>query len=330
MSNEEVNEIVAAVVAKYEADVVAYFGDIASPYDEYLTYWSTTRVRHHNIVLILQTLGGDPHAAYRIARCFQRAYQTLSGGIPNKLEKKGSFIVFINSRCKSAGTLLTLGADRIVMSETAELGPIDVQLRNPEEVGERTSGLTPTQAVQFLETQSTALFKRHFRSLRFSEDLAFSTRMSAEIATNVTVGLLAPIYQQIDPVRLAEVDRSLRIASDYGERIGKSNLKPKALERLLAGYPSHNFVIDREEAGEIFQNVEEPSEELRRLAQVHEPVADYYETHGTPFCFFLNDQMAREEKTPEGEQKSSESDRVVTHSPNGVKVAANGAAENDR
>ena len=88
MANEELIETVAAVVEKYEADVVGYFGDIASPYDEYLTYWSTTRVRRPNIVLIFQTLGGDPHAAYRIARCFQRAYQTLAGGIEKKLEKK--------------------------------------------------------------------------------------------------------------------------------------------------------------------------------------------------------------------------------------------------
>ena len=121
------------------------------------------------------------------------------------------------------------------------------------------------------------------------------------------------------------MDRSLRIASDYGERIGKSNLKPKALERLLAGYPSHSFVIDREEAGEIFEKVEEPSEELRRLAEVYEHVADYYETHAAPFCFFLSDPMPKEQQAAEGEvnttggeQKSSESGSIVTHSPNGA------------
>jgi hypothetical protein len=107
--------------------------------------------------------------------------------------------------------------------------------------------------------------------------------------------------------------------------------------QLLAGYPSHSFVIDREEAGEIFEKVEEPSEELRRLAEVYERIADYYETHTTPFCFFLSDPMPKEQKAAEGdvntaggEQKSSESAQIVTHSPNGARVPTNATPENDR
>jgi hypothetical protein len=162
-----------------------------------------------------------------------------------------------------------------------------VQLRKPDEVGERTSGLTPVQALLFLEERSTTLFKRHFKSLRFSDDLGFSTKMAAETATNVTSGLLASIYQQIDPIRLAEVDRSLKVSSEYGERIGKSNLKPGALEKLLAGYPSHSFVIDRDEAKDLFQVVDEPTAELRELADVYDTLADYYEVHTSAYCFWL-------------------------------------------
>lgn len=113
--------------------------------------------------------------------------------------------------CKSAGTILALGADKLVISERAEFGPIDVQLRKPEEVGERTSGLTPIQALGVLENHSITVFKRYFRDLRFRE-YSFSTKMAADIATNITIGLLSPLYQQIDPIRLAEVERSLRIA----------------------------------------------------------------------------------------------------------------------
>lgn len=277
------------VAEKHNADVVGYFGDIAAPNDWRLAYWSRKRRLRPNVVMMIQTLGGDPHAAYRIARTMQRVYKTVPQGLGQKEEKKGTFSVFVNSRCKSAGTLIALGANRIIMSETAELGPIDVQLRKPEEVGERTSGLTPIQALLFLEERSTTLFKRHFRSLRFSEDLAFSTKMAAETAANITNGLLSNIYQQIDPIRLAEVDRSLKVSTEYGERLGKSNLKSNALERLLGSYPSHAFVIDREEAKGLFDHVDEPDDELRELADVFDSLADHYEVANAPYCYFLSD-----------------------------------------
>ena len=289
---------------------------IAPPSDRYLTHWYQGRRKHTNVILLLQTPGGDANTAYRIARCFQREYQTVENtGAERKEEKKGEFIVFVNTRCKSAGTLLATGANKIVLAEGAELGPIDVQLRNPEEVGEQTSGLTPLQSLLFLETQSTTLFNRHFRSLRFSQALSFSTKMSAEIATNITIGLLAPLYSQIDRIRLAEMDRSLKIATEYGERIGRGNLKPNALERLLSAYPSHGFVIDREEAKELFKYVEEPSAELRTLANECENMADYYESRDVPWFHFLSDEPP-ESKTAKPETIESKVDSITTDGSN--------------
>ena len=147
---------VEAVSNSFDADVIAWFGDIRGIFDERLIYWGRGRRRRKNVLLFLQTLGGDPHAAYRIARYFQRRYKTASTGASNP--KEGSFIAFVPAVCKSAGTLLILGADRHFFMPTVELGPIDVQLRKPEEVGERTSGLTPIQAMNFLAAQSGSLF----------------------------------------------------------------------------------------------------------------------------------------------------------------------------
>ena len=71
--------------------------------------------------------------------------------------------------------------------------------------------------------------------------------MAAETATQLTIGMMEPLYSQIDPIRLAEVERSSRIAKKYGERLQTDNLNKDALERLIGDYPSHNFVIDRNE-----------------------------------------------------------------------------------
>jgi hypothetical protein len=289
-TKEQADEAVAALGAGLDGvDLIAYWGGLRRPHDDRMIAQCGARRLRKHCILWIATRGGDPNVAYRIARCLQRVYRTQDSDPATK----GSVTVFVNSICKSAGTLLALGADRLVMSGEAELGPIDIQLRKPEEVGEQTSGLTPIQALMFLRTHSGELFEHYFRKLRFDEELAFSTKMAADIATNLTVGLLGSIYGQIDPMRVAEVDRLLKIAAEYGERIGKSNLKDGALTRLLAQYPSHTFVIDSKEAGEIFKVVEEPSAHLRIVADHWGTFADYSaRSSDRPWVFFFGEEPA--------------------------------------
>ena len=63
------------------------------------------------ISLILYTRGGDPHAARSIVNLLQTFGDDLE--------------IIVPSKCRSAGTLMCLGANRIVMTKQATLGPID-------------------------------------------------------------------------------------------------------------------------------------------------------------------------------------------------------------
>ena len=65
---------------------------------------------YNNVIFILVTYGGDANVAYRIARLLQESYQRVT--------------VFVPSICASAGTLVTLGAHKLVLSDFAELGPL--------------------------------------------------------------------------------------------------------------------------------------------------------------------------------------------------------------
>jgi hypothetical protein len=296
MTEPKAPEDIQAVIDKYandnNTDILGYFGQITRNADDYIIDLCRNRKLRKNILLVLATLGGDPNAGYRIARCLQEAYKTVNH--PReiaKTTKKGNFSVFVDGRCKSAGTLICLGADKLIMSGNAELGPIDIQLRKREEVGESESGLTPVQAIRSLEMQSRGMFTRYFASLRFSERLSFSTKMAADIAKGLTVGLMSPIYEQIDPIRLAEMDRSMRIAREYAERLGAENLRDGTLDKLLGDYPSHGFVIDRGEAKKLFKNVEHPDQELRHIGYLFRLIAKDHTEDEAPVVTFLSSEL---------------------------------------
>ncbi len=185
--------------------------------------------------------------------------------------------VFINGWCKSSGTLICLGANELIMDDLGQLGPLDIQILNREEFGERLSGLNPIEALKSISSQSLELLKQQFLNVRFGGGL--STKQALEVATNLTGQLMSPITAQLDIMKYGEYTRSMRIAVEYGQRLAKScrgnNLKPDAINLLTTGYPSHGFVIDYEEAREtLFNEVSEPSENLRIVAKNLQPFVD--------------------------------------------------------
>lgn len=94
------------------ADIIYYRGSIDRQCGA--DYITNLAPENNNVVLILCTTGGDPHAAYKIARALQAKYK--------------KFYLYVNCYCKSAGTLIAIGSDEVIMGNGAELGPLDAQL----------------------------------------------------------------------------------------------------------------------------------------------------------------------------------------------------------
>ncbi|HLI75377.1 MAG TPA: hypothetical protein VKV02_00405 [Acidobacteriaceae bacterium] len=69
--------------------------------------------KNQSLHLLLWTPGGDGEVAVRLARAAQAACR--------------EFTVIVPDIAKSAGTLLALGADQILMSSASDLGPVDPQ-----------------------------------------------------------------------------------------------------------------------------------------------------------------------------------------------------------
>ena len=243
-----------------EFDVISYIGEINASGYQKIHAIVRRQGRRKSVYCILTTHGGNPDAAYKIARCLQQAYD--------------KFILFVPFYCKSAGTLIALGAGELVLGEDAELGPLDAQVRTREELFEFGSSLNPLSALELLRTQVMQTYRDYLLEIKLGSGL--TTKMSAEIAAELALGSFRPIYEQVDPMRLGELWRAVNIAFDYGKRLQHDNLFAGALERLVLGYPSHGFVIDRREAEELFRNVRAPSGHeapiLRLLASVYQDV----------------------------------------------------------
>ena len=86
-----------------------------------------------NIDLLLHTSGGDIDAAEKMASMLRK-----------RVGDSARFRVVVPDYAKSAGTLITLAADSVVMSDSSELGPVDPQLLLPD--GRGRSGYRPAQS----------------------------------------------------------------------------------------------------------------------------------------------------------------------------------------
>lgn len=287
-----------------DADMYMISGRFDSPVDNEVIDCLEKNKSKQNAFLILTTFGGDADVAYRIARCFQRTYA------------EGKFTVFVSTVCKSAGTLVTIGGNELIMSNRAHLGPLDVQMSKPDEIGAVISGLTPVQSLAFLKQHTFELFEHYFLELISRSDYQITTKTSAEIATKMTVGMFQTIYSQLDPIKLGENHRNMMVAVDYGKRLmSKGNLRSKAaLNKLTHGYPSHGFVIDREEAGTLFENVRKPSEQESKMIDLlwDEIYAGLFHKdnrgHFVAVVNFINPNIKSEEiEKQDSEQKEVES-----------------------
>lgn len=261
-----------ALVKRWEhiaEDVILYIGDISREGYEQITHVCQTQRLSEKAYLILVTSGGDPHAGFRIARCLRHHY--------------GDFKLLVPDICKSAGTLIAMGAGELIIADRGELGPLDIQMSKQDELMERSSGLDIQQGLELLRKQTYAAFEEFMLSTQTRTRV--STKMAAEISAKLAGTAFQSIYAQIDPVRLGEISRANAIGFEYGRRLNEDsgNLKPGALAGLITRYPAHSFVIDRKEACNLFERVRAPDERESALIGML-----YNIVRNLPECFVIN------------------------------------------
>jgi hypothetical protein len=198
------------------------------------------------ISLILHTNGGSTLAAWRLVNLIRTFCDDLELLIPLK--------------ALSAGTLIAIGADRVVMTKQAALGPIDPSVNNP---------LNP----QVNMGNQMARVPVSVENVRGYLDAARDD-LGIKSETGMTT-VLAGLSQQIHPLVLGEIFRSRSqirfLAGKLIQRQVSDSEKIKSIiDFLCADSGSHDYTINRREAAELGLQVEKPSEAFYRvLRKIH-------------------------------------------------------------
>jgi hypothetical protein len=211
-----------------------------------------------NLDLFLYTIGGDTLVPHRLTRLLR--------------EFCGKFSVLIPSKAASAGTLLCLGANEIVMGKMGELSPIDPTTANPFNP---TNPHDKSKVIPIsVEDVSSFLALAEKKALLRGED------KTLEVFKDLT----GPRELAIHPLALGNVYRALRLIRDIAKKqlllhfdqkeIAKTNRIVQHLTELIY---SHQYLIDRTELKEMELNVVE-AESIATLDEIMWSLYKSYET----------------------------------------------------
>ncbi|MBW4708123.1 hypothetical protein KX928_10020 [Roseobacter sp. YSTF-M11] len=187
------------------------------------------------ISLLLHTNGGNTAAAWRLVNLIKTFCDELEVLIPYK--------------AMSAGTLISLGAQNIVMSKQAALGPIDPSLTHP--LGPQAPGGNQLARLPVSVEAVRGYMDAATQDLGIKDD-------------KVLGDLLTDLSNKVHPLVLGEIFRSRAQIRFLAEKLLKGHVndteKVQAIvDFLCADSGSHDYTINRREAASLGLPVEKPS-----------------------------------------------------------------------
>lgn len=199
------------------------------------------------ISLVLHTNGGSTLTAWRVVNLLRTFCDELE--------------VLIPMNALSAGTLISIGADKIIMTKQAALGPIDPSVNSP---------LAPTVMVGAQQMKVPVSVESVLGYLSAAKDeLNLHDESSLSAA-------LAHLSGQVHPLVIGEIFRARNqirfLARKLITRQVTDNSKVETIVNFLcADSGSHDYTLNRREALEFGLSVEKPSDELYlQMKAVHD------------------------------------------------------------
>ena len=193
------------------------------------------------ISLILHTSGGHTLAAWRIVNLIRMFCEDLE--------------VIIPFQALSAGTLISIGADRVVMTKQAALGPIDPSVNNPLNPLANIGGQSKQVPVSVENVRGYLEAAREELKINDPKDLT---------------SVLLNLTNHIHPLVLGEIFRSQSQIRFLAKKLLSQQIKDQEkiesiINFLCADSGSHDYTINRREAADLGLNIEKPSNELYKI-----------------------------------------------------------------
>lgn len=188
------------------------------------------------ISLILYTSGGSTSAAWNLVNLLHMFCD--------------EFEVIALGKCMSAGTLISLGADRIVMTKQATLGPIDPSIQHP--LGPSIPGASPDARADV----SVEAVNGYLDAIKESgRDKEFQARA------------LLDLSDKVHPLVLGQIFRSRQQIRDLAQRLivkhtKESNKATQIIDFLCSESGSHDYTINRREAEVLGLHIEKCTMDL--------------------------------------------------------------------
>ncbi len=229
---------------------------------------SLSDYKGEHIYVVIKSIGGDAYTAHRIMRLIRTKFEKIT------------FV--IKDFCYSSATLMSLGADEILVSPEGYIGPIDKPLEHDS--GDMISALDVTQCVTSIHSLTSICAKNAYSDIRNEFTDTISKKDALEISWKSAVDLMSPVIQKIDPILLQKAHRDLRI----GMLIGLELMKPHTpslkkrlvvVSRLVNNYPSHGYAIFREEMRAIGLNanpLEKCDHEKHLMMHYNKPMGEVF------------------------------------------------------
>lgn len=206
--------------------------DAVRPLYEHLLFLG----KNKKIDLLLYSRGGDVSVPWRIVSMFR--------------EFCDEFSVLVPYKAHSAATLISLGADKIIMGKKAELSPIDPTLRKVT-AGEIAG---PPQEISVEDVNSYISFIRERANINDQSALA---QMVSILANNLAPLTLGSVNRQNSHIRLV----ARKLLTSRKEKLDESKIN-SIIETLTEKIYSHGHAIGRKEAHEIGLPIEMSEEPL--------------------------------------------------------------------
>jgi Serine dehydrogenase proteinase len=193
------------------------------------------------ISLILYTMGGNTMAAWNLVGMLRMFCDELE--------------IIVPARARSAGTLMCLGADRVLMTKQATLGPIDPSLAGP--LNPQIPGAAPDARAPV----SVEAVRGYIEMAKQDFGVKGSTEM-AEV--------LNQLSNKVHPLVLGSIFRSRSQIQALARELLKSQVKDatktkKIIDFLCSESGSHDYTINRREAKQLGLTVENPSQDFYDL-----------------------------------------------------------------